>query len=118
MYKFWGKVRTGQSRGKKLGFPTANVSLHQKIQEGIYLSFCNILGIDYPSITFIGRAETFQERKYQSETYILNFDKNIYNNWISVRLVKKIRVNKKFDSEKELIIQMKKDLARAKEYFK
>lgn len=118
MYKFWGKVRAGQSRGKELGFPTANVNLHQKIPEGIYLSFCNILGTDYPSITFIGRAKTFQEKKYQSETYILNFDKNIYNNWISVRLLKKIRANKKFDSKKKLVRQMKKDWKAAKEYFK
>lgn len=118
MYKFWGKVKAGQARGKELGFPTANVNLHEKIPEGIYLSFCNISGADYSSITFIGSAKTFQEKKYQSETYILNFDENIYNNWISVRLLQKIRANKKFDSAKELVAQMRKDLKAAREYFK
>lgn len=117
-YGFWGKVRTGQARGKQLGFPTANVNLHQKIPEGIYLSFCRISRVDYPSITFIGKAKTFEEKKYQSETYILNFNKNIYNQWVGIRLLKKIRGNKKFGSEKELVRQMKKDLNLAKEYFK
>ncbi len=44
MKSFWGKVKKGQSRGKDLGFPTANTSLHQKIEEGIYLAKVTVHG--------------------------------------------------------------------------
>lgn len=109
MYKFWGKVKTDNKRGKALGFPTANVSLHKNIPEGIYISKTKINGKYYRALTFIGTAKTFNEKKSQSETYILDFNRNIYGKWISVDLIKKLRENKKFDSAEELIKQMKQD---------
>ncbi len=124
MHKFWGKVRTHNQRGKTLGFPTANVSLHEhspssskKIPEGIYASITKIVNREYKSITFIGTVKTFNEKKYHSETYILDFDRNIYGKWIAVNLLKKIRGNQKFISASELISQMKKDEQDAREYF-
>lgn len=118
MYKFWGKVRRHNKRGKKLGFPTANVNLRKKIPEGIYISQTRLSGKIFPTLTFIGTAKTFNETKILAETYILDFQKDIYGQWISVKLLKKIRNNKKFNSVKELIIQIKKDLKEAKNYFK
>lgn len=115
--KFWGKVRRHNQRGKKLGFPTANVNLGKFIPEGIYISKTKIADQVYPSLTFIGKAKTFNEKVFQSETYILDFNKNIYNLWISVMLIKKIRNNIKFNSAKELIAQMKKDETLAGQYF-
>ena len=117
MYKFWGKVRKQSQRGKKLGFPTANVSLHRNIPEGIYISTTKLAGNIYKSITFIGRAKTFGESSFGSETYLLDFSRNIYDRWISVKLLKKIRANKKFDSAAELINQMKKDEKEARKFF-
>ncbi len=117
MYKFWGKVRKHNQRGRSLGFPTANVNLSKTIPEGIYISKIKITGKLYPSLTFIGKAETFGEIKVQAETYILDFNRNIYGQWITVNLLKKIRDNEKFNSAKGLIIQMKKDEAIARRYF-
>lgn len=118
MYKFWGKVRTDQKRGNKLGFPTANLNLTKKIPEGIYISQTKVADKIHPSITFIGEAKTFNEKKIQAETYILDFKKELYDQWISVKLLKKIRGNKKFKSADELVEQMKKDEAVARKYFK
>ncbi len=118
MYEFWGKVRQHKQRGKKLGFPTANISLHKNIPEGIYISKTKLGYSLYPSLTFIGRAKTFGEDKFHAETYILNFNKDLYNLWISVKLLKKIRNNKKFASAEELIRQMKKDEKQARKYFR
>lgn len=139
--KFWGKVRKHKARGQKLGFPTANVSLSKKIPEGIYISQTKIQNKRFNSLTFIakqetegliakqedtatfksrrfiGRAETFNEEKYHAETYILDFNKNIYNFWISVKLIKKIRNSKKFSSAGGLIKQMRKDEETARKYF-
>lgn len=132
---FWGKVRKHNQRGKKLGFPTANVNLAKNIAEGVYLSKTKIGKNIYPGLTFIGKAKTFNERKFHAETYILSgtkntatkakrgadildFEKNLYGAWISVELLKKIRGNRKFDSVEELIKEMKKDEQVAREYFR
>ncbi|OGE25417.1 hypothetical protein A3C26_02580 [Candidatus Daviesbacteria bacterium RIFCSPHIGHO2_02_FULL_39_12] len=117
MYKFWGKVRYDKQRGKSLGFPTANIILRKNIPEGIYISKTKAQKTIYPSITFIGKMKTFNEQEYKSETFILDFDQNIYDYWISVSLLKKIRSNKKFNNKKELIKQMKKDEKIARKYF-
>lgn len=118
MYKFWGKVRKHNKRGKKLGFPTANVNLRKKIPEGIYASLAKINFRYHKAITFIGVAKTFNENIFLSETYILDFKENIYDKWISVKLLKKIRGNKKFNSADGLIKQMKKDEVITRRYFK
>lgn len=117
MYKLWGKVRKANLRGRKLGFPTANINLNKDIPEGIYISKTRIKSSIYPSLTFIGKAKTFNEKKFQAETYILNFNEDIYDRWISIELLKKIRENKKFNSAKDLITQMKKDKEIARNFF-
>ena len=120
MYKFWGKVRKHNQRGRQLGFPTANVNLSNPDligAEGIYISKIKLENQIYNALTFIGKSKTFSEEKFQSETYILDFNKNIYEKFISVELIKKIRNNKKFASVKELISQMKKDEEVARKYF-
>lgn len=114
--KFWGKVKTHNKRGKKLGFPTANINLSKKIPGGIYISKTKLSGKEHKSVTFIGKAKTFNEKRFHAETYILDFNENIYGKWISVRLLKKIRGNKKFNSAKELIDQMKKDEVLTRQY--
>ncbi|MBI4038502.1 riboflavin kinase [Candidatus Daviesbacteria bacterium] len=117
MYKFWGKVKKHRQRGKGLGFPTANINLTKKIPEGIYISQVRIKAKKYPSLTFIGKVKTFNEDKYQAEVYILDFNQDIYHQCISVKLIKKIRSNQKFNSSKDLIAQMKKDELDARKYF-
>lgn len=116
--KFWGKVRRHNQRGKKLGFPTANINLTKKIPEGIYISKTKFRNRVYPSLTFIGKAKTFNEKRFHAETYILDFKQNIYGKWISIELLKKIRNNKKFKTVDELVKQMKKDEEIARKYFK
>lgn len=108
--KFWGKVRRHNQRGQKLGFPTANVNLNKNIPEGIYISKTRIENCIYASLTFIGQASI-------AETYMLDFNQDIYNSWISVSLLKRIRGNKKFGSAEKLIAQMKKDEQIARSYF-
>ncbi len=108
--KFWGKVRIDNQRGKTLGFPTANINLYKAVPEGIYISKAKLNQSIYQSLTFIGPTKT-------AETYILDFNQDIYDKWISVELLKKIRENKKFNSDKELITEMKKDETIARKYF-
>jgi riboflavin kinase/FMN adenylyltransferase len=117
MQTFTGIVIHGNKRGRLLNFPTANVPLSIHIPEGIYISETSIMLETYHSLTFIGNAKTFDEHIYQSETYILNFDEDIYEKEITVTLLKKLRGNKKFDSQEELITQMEQDKKAAEKYF-
>src|SRR5260221_664628 len=114
LYIFSGKVKRGKKRGRDLGFPTANIPLLEKIPEGIYLSLIQNL----PSLTFIGSAKTFGEEDYKAEVYILDFNENLYGKLLNVTLLKKIRDNHKFSSEKALIEAMEKDKEQAEEFFK
>lgn len=118
MYTFWGKVRRHNQRGRKLGFPTANVNILKEIPEGVYISKTKLSGKIFPSLTFIGIAKTFNEKILRAETYILDFNEDIYDKWISIKLLKKIRGNQKFKSADDLIKQMKKDEIEAKNIFK
>ena len=117
MIKFWGKVRSNNKRGKSLGFPTANLNLSKDIPEGIYISKTKINKVEYKSVTFIGASKTFNEKRFHAETFILDFNQDIYGEWIIVKLIKKIRNNKKFNSVEDLIIQMKKDEVETRKYF-
>lgn len=117
-FTFFGKVVQGKSRGKALGFPTANISLHKDIPDGIYLSHVSLDTKIYPALTFIGSAKTFGETDKKAEVYFLSLNKDLYGKRITIMLIKKIRNNKKFNSEKKLVEQMEKDKQKALEYFK
>ena len=117
LFEFSGKVIHGQKRGKGLGFPTANFRIDPSTPPGTYLSTTTVLEKVYPSITFIGTVDTFDETDFIGESYILDFDQDIYGEKIIVKIIKKLRDNQKFESEQKLIEQMKKDEEEAKDYF-
>jgi riboflavin kinase/FMN adenylyltransferase len=117
LYIFSGKVTEGKKRGRNLGFPTANIALKENIPSGIYISWTELDKNHYPSLTFIGEAKTFDEHLFQSETWILDFEKNIYGKELAIKLLKKLRENQKFESVDDLIIQMKEDKRNAQAYF-
>lgn len=71
----------------------------------------------YNAATFIGAAKTFNEKDTKSESYILDFEKNIYGKWITITFFKKLRDNKKFDSIEKLIKQMEKDVSETRRFF-
>lgn len=118
LYLFWGKVIHGKKRGKPLGFPTANLALRKAIPEGVYVSKTKVNNEWHKSVSFIGASKTFGATQTFGETYIFNFSRDIYEKWISVRLLKKIRENKKFSSRDELAKNIKLDILEATAYFK
>lgn len=112
-----GVVQKGKDRGKKLGFPTINFPVALEVSEGIYLSLIDIKGKSFNALTFIGAAKTFDDTTHQAETYVLDFDHDIYGEYVKVSLIKKIRDNQKFATEQELIAQMEKDKKIAEDFF-
>jgi riboflavin kinase / FMN adenylyltransferase len=117
LYKISGVVIHGDGRGKPLGFPTANVMLLRKIPEGIYASTVTLNGKSYQAASFVGSAKTFKKTDVKLESYIFNFDQDIYGKSVVVRLYKKIRGNKIFDSVEKLVAQMKNDVEEINVFF-
>lgn len=116
-YTLNGIVQHGNKRGKEMGFPTLNLQTEHNIAEGIYLSQTLVQNTWYNSLTFIGVAKTFNAKDYLAETFILDFDKDIYGESVTVTLLKKLRGNMKFASVPELVTQMKQDEKEAREFF-
>lgn len=116
LFSIRGKVKLGAKRGKSLGFPTVNIVLHQKIPEGVYASTVRIENQTYRAATFIGAPKTFNQTDVKLESYILDFNKDIYGKWISVKLYKKLRGNIKFESAELLIEQIKEDVIQTRAF--
>ena len=116
LYVLQGIVIQGKKRGKIFGFPTANIPLDKDVPEGIYASEVILMDKVYPAATFIGAAETYNENDKKVESYILDFNQDIYNKKITVKLYNKLRENKKFTSEQKLVEQIKKDVEGVKKY--
>ncbi len=118
-YEIEGTVIKGHSRGKNLGFPTANISSKNEIiPHGIFFSYVCFQGQKRPSLTNIGTSPTFGPSETQIESYIIDFTENLYGQTQKIQLLKKIRDEIKFNSTKQLAEQLKKDLAAAKSFFK
>lgn len=110
-----GVVKKGKGRGRELGFPTANILLNRTVSEGVYASIITIDNHPYKAASFVGRAETFGENELQLESYILDFNRDIYGTEITVKLIKKLRQSKKFPSVKSLITAIGVDVSRTTE---
>ena len=117
LFTFQGIVKEGHKRGKQLGFPTMNMTLEKKLPEGIYVSHTIIDTVQYNALTFIGAAKTYNQKEYLAETYVLDFDQDVYGKSVSIFLLKKIRDNEKFDSGEALMKQMELDKKTAEEFF-
>ena len=109
-----GSVITGMKRGKSLGFPTANLKTNKDIaipSNGIYATVATIKGVRSPAATSVGTNPTFPGKKQTIETYILDFDKNIYGQSLSVSFYEKLRNELTFNNVDDLIEQMKSDVS-------
>lgn len=106
-----GVVRKGKGRGKNIGFPTVNITLNRTVPEGVYASIVKIKTQTYRAASFVGRAETFGENELQLESYILDFNRDIYGTEITVKLIEKLRESKKFPSVQSLVTAIRKDVA-------
>jgi len=117
-YEIQGKVIKGEARGKIIGFPTANVETKNEIiPQGIFISQVKINSETFPSITNVGTRPTFDQEQMQIESYLINFNKNLYGRKIIIKFIKKIRDEIKFKTPNALSNQIKKDLEKAKKFF-
>jgi riboflavin kinase/FMN adenylyltransferase len=119
-YQIRGTVVSGRNRGGKLlGFPTANINLHDELcpRSGIYAVTVEFQGRTYQGVANIGYSPTFDEHEFTVEVHILDFDENIYGKKIKVNFIKRIRDEIKFSGIDELSYQIGEDIKTARQIF-
>jgi riboflavin kinase/FMN adenylyltransferase len=111
-----GKVIKGQKRGRKIGFPTCNLTLKDYIvpRLGVYSVKVKALKFNKNGIANIGYRPTFNGQNLLLETNIFGINKNLYNKEISISFKKFIRPEKKFKNLEHLKKQIKIDIKKAK----
>ena len=115
-YSISGKVVHGEKRGRKIGFPTANIHMRHNRPplKGVFaVKFQNHFGVANLGI----RPSIKGEKKLQLEVHLLNFSSDLYGQHVSVIFLKKLRDEKKFKSLEELKEQIKLDVIKAKLFF-
>jgi riboflavin kinase/FMN adenylyltransferase len=113
-----GWVESGRDRGGKLlGFPTANVKLHDELcpKAGVYAVSVECMGSTYMGVANIGYSPTFEDHLFTVEVHILEFDDDLYGQQIRVNFVQRMRGEIKFSSIEKLIQQIKTDVETARE---
>jgi riboflavin kinase/FMN adenylyltransferase len=119
-YGVEGVIIRGNRRGHTIGFPTANLKPHNRVipKFGVYATATLVEGTWRRSITNIGVRPTFENDAEPSiESYIFDFDGELYGDVLRVRFLHRIRDERKFAGIDELKAQIQKDTAQALNYF-
>lgn len=111
-----GKIVHGAGRGRRLGFPTANIDFRSDLipLPGVYAVMVGLGGSRYMGLTNVGFNPTFGEKTLRVEVYILDFSEDIYGEEISLYFIDRIRDERKFASAEDLVAQMKRDVKRGR----
>ena len=113
-YELNGVVVSGQRLGRTIGFPTANKKLYNPLNalpgNGVYAVWAEVFGKKYMGMCNIGTRPTVADSSERTiETYILDFDEDIYGLDLKIKIVGKIRDEKKFTSLEMLKGQLERD---------
>lgn len=119
-YGVEGQIEHGSQRGHEIGFPTANLKPQNRVipKMGVYVTSTLINDVWRRSITNIGVRPTFENDGEPSiETYVFDYDGNLYGDVLRVRFLHRLRDERKFGGIEELKEQITKDMRRALNYF-
>lgn len=118
-YHIIGRVKHGEGRGKKLGFPTANIELHKLFlpRYGVYAVQVKIAGDEkiYNAVANLGTKPTFGINAPLLEVHLLDTKQDLYGKRLCVEFIDFIRGEKKFDSIDSLRRQIESDCETAQQ---
>jgi len=120
-HRIEGEVEHGEKRGRELGYPTANLSLNglHLPRMGVYAVVVDVTDGPHQGrfggVASLGVRPMFGENRPNFETFLFDFEGDLYGTRISVALVEFLRDEAKFDGLDALIAQMDRDSARARD---
>jgi riboflavin kinase / FMN adenylyltransferase len=119
-YTILGTVKTGEKFGRKLGFPTANLSAHseQFPPNGVYIAEARLGGNLYRGVANLGYRPTVSagDPERLLELHLFDMNKDIYGEEIEVRFLRYLRSEQKFENVEALAAQISRDVAQAREH--
>lgn len=118
-YSINGQIVHGAGRGRTLGYPTANLDIGTKNviipKFGVYLTGCRLNGQWFWGVTNVGQNPTFSQSGLHIETFLLDYHGGeLYGKRTRLYFLRYIRAEKRFLSKQELIHQIDRDIATAK----
>ena len=117
-YSIYGKVEKGEQRGKKLGFSTANIfpEVTLALAAGVYVTKIKLANKIYFGVTNAGNKPTFGNNTFTVETFIFDFEDDIYGEYLEVIPLHQLRPETKFLGMEDLKKQIMKDVKSAQKY--
>lgn len=119
-YRMRGTIRSGKQRGRDLGYPTANMGVNFPYvmpADGVYLTQIEVEGKTHYALTDIGTNPTFMDEVHKKiETYIFDFQGDIYGCQAKLSFLRFMREDIQFDSVEPLMQQMGHDVDLAREW--
>jgi len=111
-----GEVEHGEKRGRDLGYPTANIRLGDEctLKHGIYAVKIEVDGQVHDGVASFGRRPTFDNGAPLLETFLFDFDGDLYGKTIRISLVSFLRPEQKFETADALVRQMDQDSEEAR----
>jgi riboflavin kinase/FMN adenylyltransferase len=119
-YSLRGPVVHGAQRGRTIGFPTANIAItpdRALPAYGVYVTRAHAGGKSYMGATNIGIKPTFDEERPSVETYILDFEGDLYGKEVRIEMLHRLRGEEKFDGLDPLIAAIAADVQATRAYF-
>jgi riboflavin kinase/FMN adenylyltransferase len=117
-YAILGTVKAGEKLGRKLGFPTANLSAHseQFPPNGVYVAEARLSGALYRGVANLGYRPTVSAGKPERllELHLFDLNRDIYGEEIEVRFLRYLRPEQKFENVDALAAQISRDVAQAR----
>lgn len=117
-YELAGPVVRGHERGRTIGFPTANISVaadRALPALGVYATWVRAGELRLRGATNIGRRPTFAPGHVSIETHLLDFEGDLYGQWLTIELVARIREERAFSGVEALRAQIARDIERVRE---
>lgn len=119
-HSFTGTVVKGQQLGRKLGTPTANLSLPAELLSlpfGVYICRAKGEGIDCPAVTNIGIRPTVSGENVTVEPWLLDYEGDLYGQELTLEFCRYLRPERKFPSLAELQEEILKNGEQARKFF-
>lgn len=118
-YTVLGTVKAGEKLGRKLGFPTANLSAHseQFPPNGVYVAEARLAGTLYRGVANLGYRPTVSSGNPERllELHLFDLNKEIYGEEVEVRFLRYLRPEQRFESVDALAAQIARDVQVARE---
>ena len=120
-YSVCEPVIHGKALGRTIGIPTINQNVQGKqfiLKNGIYSTACTIEGKKYFGVTNVGVRPTVDDDGHKNmETYIIDFNDDCYDKFVTVEFIHRVRDEMKFESLDALKAQIQKDINETIRYF-